>query len=101
MIQEKIQLTHGQADGYVIPLGLANLVFVITDKGMIGCGAFDVMALDKFNYPAARVRSNSGCPIASINDLLKGIIRDSNIAATKQGIKIGISGREALDHMYK
>jgi uncharacterized protein YunC (DUF1805 family) len=41
-----VQLSKKRADGFVIPLGPANLVAIKTDIGMVGCGAFDVAALD-------------------------------------------------------
>lgn len=97
MIHIKVQLTGKQADGYVIPLGPVNLVNVITDVGMVGCGAFDVSALNNFGYPAAKVRPAKGSSIASIEDLLQGIIKEVNPAAEKLGVKVGITGREALD----
>jgi uncharacterized protein YunC (DUF1805 family) len=97
MIQDKVHLTKKQADGFVIPLGSVNLVNVVTDEGMVGCGAFDVAALDKFGYPAARVKPSRGDSIATIDDLLTGVIKDANAAAVKKGIKVGMSGREALD----
>ena len=99
MVHEKVQLTSKQADGYVIPLGPVNLVHVVTDIGMVGCGAFDVVALDGFGYPAARVRPTRGSTIASIDDLLVGEVKDANGAAVERGVKVGMSGREALDQM--
>jgi uncharacterized protein YunC (DUF1805 family) len=99
MIYEKVQLKSKQADGFVIPLGSLNLVGAITDAGMVGCGAFDVSALDNFGYPAARVRSATGGAIATIEDLLNGLVKDANAAATKLGIITGMTGREALDLM--
>jgi len=99
MIHEKVQLTNKEADGYVIPLGPVNLVGVMTDVGMVGCGAFDVAALDNFSYPAARVKATRGTSIATIDDLLVGEVKDANEAAGKLGVKVGMSGREALDRM--
>jgi uncharacterized protein YunC (DUF1805 family) len=99
MIQEKVALKSKQAEGYVVPLGPANLVFVITDRGMVGCGAFDVAALDKFDYPAARVKPTTSDSISTIEDLLAGEIKDSNASAAQQGVKVGMTGREALDLM--
>lgn len=62
MVHKKVQLTNKRADGYIIPLGPLNLVNVVTSVGMVGCGAFDVEALNKFNYPAAReCRFGPGC----------------------------------------
>ncbi len=49
MEQVEVQLTRKVANGFIIPIGPANLVAVMTDIGMIGCGAFDVAALDSFS----------------------------------------------------
>lgn len=97
MIPEKVKLDDKQADGYVIPLGPANLVFVITNKGMVGCGAFDVAALEKFGYPAARVKPTGKDSIDNIEDLMAGEIKDANSAAVKLGVSVGISGKDALN----
>jgi uncharacterized protein YunC (DUF1805 family) len=97
MEQMKIQLAKKEADGYIIPLGPANLVTVITDIGMVGCGAFDVAALDSFSYPAARVRPSTGPSIVDIDDLLAGVVKEANRAALGRGIHTGMTGRKALD----
>jgi uncharacterized protein YunC (DUF1805 family) len=99
MLHEKVKLTNKHADGYVIPLGPVNLVNVVTDRGMVGCGAFDVAALDHFGYPAARVKATRGTSVATIDDLLVGEVKDVNGAAIKLGVKVGMSGLEALDCM--
>ncbi len=97
MIHMKVQLAKKEADGYVIPLGGIKLVSVVTDMGLVGCGAFDVAALNNFSYPAAKVRPSEGEMIASIDDLLKGIVKEVNPAAQRLGLKTGITGREALE----
>jgi len=97
MVHQKVQLANKQATGYIIPLGSVNIVCVITDVGMVGCGVFDVMALDAFNYPAVRVKSTTGNPIANIDDLLAGMVKDANTEAIKLGINAGMPAREALD----
>ena len=94
MDHEIVEMAGKQALGYVIPLGPVNLVVVVTEVGMVGCGAFDVMALSSFRYPAARVRPSKGSSISSIEDLLNGIVKGANPAAEKLGGKIGMSGRE-------
>ncbi|MDQ1261466.1 MAG: hypothetical protein QG575_647 [Euryarchaeota archaeon] len=93
----KVQLPGKQADGYVIPLGPVNLVNVVTDVGMVGCGAFDVAALNNFGYPAAKVRPSQGSSIATIEDLLLGIVKEVNPSAETLGLKVGLTGREALE----
>lgn len=95
----KIQLRGKQADAYRISLGLVNLVFLFTDKALIGCGAFNVAALDKFNYPAAVARSADGAPIATEEDIVGGFIKEANAAAIKLGIKVDMPVKEALELM--
>jgi len=97
MNHAKVKLARKEADGYIIPLGAVNLVNVVTDVGMVGCGAFDVAALNNFGYPAAKVRPAKGSSIATIEDLLVGIIKEVNPAAEKLGLKVGLTGREALE----
>jgi uncharacterized protein YunC (DUF1805 family) len=99
MEQVTVQLTNKKADGFVIPLGPANLVAVKTDVGLVGCGAFDVAALDSFSYPAAKVRPAAGPSIADIDDLLKGIVKEANRSAVSRGIKNGMTGRQALERL--
>ena len=93
----EVQLTRKKADGYIIPLGPANLVAIMTDMGMVGCGAFDVAALDSFSYPAAKVRPSIGPSIADTEDILQGIIKEANRCAIGRGIRTGMTGREALE----
>jgi len=97
MTHRRISLAHKDADSYVIPFGPFNLVLVATGTGMVGCGMVDVAALDWFDYPAARVRSSTGGAIATVDDLLEGIVKDVNKAAQRHGIEIGMTGRQALD----
>lgn len=97
MQQEKIHLRNSDGRGYVVPLGPVSLVWVIAANGMVGCGAFDVGALQKFGYPAARVRPVRGSSIATLDDLLSGEINEANPAAVRYGIVTGMTGKEALD----
>ena len=97
MHQIPIQLNTKKAVGFVIPLGPANLVAIKTDMGMVGCGAFDVAALDSFSYPAVKVRPALGPSIVDTDDILTGIVREVNRSAFGRGIKNGMTGRQALE----
>jgi len=96
MQQQEISIAGKIATGYVIPVGPVNLVFATGSKGLLGCGAVDVIALATFSYPAARVRPKSGSSIASIDDLLDGIVKEANKPAEEIGISVGMSGKDAL-----
>lgn len=97
MEQTTIKLTRKVAHGFIIPLGPANLVGIKTDIGMVGCGAFDVAALDSFSYPAVRVRPSLGPSIVDTDDILKGIVKEANRSALGRGIRTGMTGRQALE----
>ncbi|MDH7509918.1 MAG: YunC family protein [Methanolinea sp.] len=97
MQTERVFLRNSAGEGFVVPLGPVNLVGVVARKGMVGCGAVDVAALEKFGYPAARVRPSTGPSIATIEDLLAGIVKEANSSAQGLGVREGMTGREALD----
>jgi len=96
MQQITVPIDGKEAEGFVIPLGHVNLVFLKTDKGMIGCGAFDVMALEKFGYPAAKIKPK-GNSVKDIDDLLEGEVAAVNASGEKLGIKSGMSGKKASE----
>jgi uncharacterized protein YunC (DUF1805 family) len=99
MKQTTVKLSRKQAEAFEIPLGNVNLVFAKTDVGMIACGAIDVMALDRFDYPAARVKATRGPVIATVDDLLAGEVREANASAQRLGIQPGMPTRTALEKL--
>lgn len=97
MHEERIVLRNSEAKGFVIPLGQVSLVGVVAARGLVGCGAIDVAALERFGYPAARVRPSTGTSISSIAELLEGVVKEANGEAQKEGVEVGMTGKEALD----
>jgi uncharacterized protein YunC (DUF1805 family) len=45
------------------------------------------------------VRPAIGPSIIDIDDLLKGIVKEANRSAMGRGIKNGMTGRQALEHL--
>jgi uncharacterized protein YunC (DUF1805 family) len=97
IIKETIRLKNSEATGFVAPLGPVNLVWVVAPKGLVGCGAFDVRALERFGYPAARVRAIKNSSVENLEDLFSGEISEANREAEHIGIAVGMNGREALN----
>lgn len=93
----EVRLPKKKAEGFVIPLGPFSLVAIRTDIGLVGCGAFDIAAMDSFSYPAAKVRPAIGPAIVNTDDILTGIVKEANRSAMGRGITIGMTGREALE----
>jgi uncharacterized protein YunC (DUF1805 family) len=86
-------------DLHAIPLGPAALVFARSARGLLGCGAIHVAALQKFGLPAARVRPTSSPSVRDLQDLLDGEVIEANPAAVALGVSVGMTGREALRHL--
>jgi uncharacterized protein YunC (DUF1805 family) len=95
--EQSVPLKHSTGTGFVIPLGNVNLVGVVARNGMVGCGAIDVAALDKFGYAAARVRPTCGPSVTGIDDLMVAEVKEANEGARRLGIREGMTGKEALD----
>lgn len=96
MEQQKFSVDEREVTGYCIPIGPVNLVFAQTKNGLVGCGAVDVIALEKFSIPAAKVRPADGDSIRTFEDLFSGIIVISNRFAEERGVQPGLTGRDAL-----
>ncbi len=97
MQEERVLLRNSVGRGFVVPLGPVSLVGVVAAGGLVGCGAIDVAALEKFGYPAARVRPSSGSSVSTIADLLAGVVKETNEGAQRLGVAVGMTGKDALD----
>ena len=96
MEEQKFSLDGTEVTGHIIPIGQVNLVFAQTKRGLVGCGAIDVIALEKFNIPAVKVRPTTADSVRNIDDLLKGIVVVVNSFAKEAGISPDMTGEEAL-----
>ena len=97
MKNKKIQLSKGEAIGYSVSCGPFNVIFATTGEGMITCGAFDVVALEKFDFPAIKMKKESG--IKTIDDLVEAEAVVVNALAQERGIIEGMSGIECLEKL--
>lgn len=94
-MEKIIKLENGQAKAYTIDAGGFNIIVATTGKGLVGCGAFDVAALEKFEYPAVIVKG----PISTVADLLAANVVRSNLFARQIGIDSQMTGLQALEAM--
>ncbi|MBN1493045.1 MAG: DUF1805 domain-containing protein [Candidatus Omnitrophica bacterium] len=95
MESKKVKLSNGMAMAYSVPCGPFNIIFATTGKGMVACGAFDVIALEKFNFPAVKLKKDGG--IKTINGLLEAEASIVNKQALGYGVTAGMNGRAVLE----
>ncbi len=97
MIHTHISTPGITAECYAVPAGPVTIVFAVADKGVLACGAIDPAALQTFGLATARVRPpKEKTSVASAKDLLDGTVKEENAAAEALGIRVGMSGAEAL-----
>ncbi|MDE4908458.1 YunC family protein [Methanogenium marinum] len=97
MTDEKINIGVKEFVCSIIPAGPVNIVFAANEHGLVGCGAIDVAALASFGYAAARIRPPEGqTSIATAEYLLRGNIKEANAPAEEKGVRVGMTGEEAL-----
>ena len=69
---------------------------IITNRGLIGCGAYDVVCLGKAKHIVAISRGTDENPYIYPEQLLEAPIMDLTDDAYQVGIRKGMKGKEAL-----
>jgi uncharacterized protein YunC (DUF1805 family) len=91
MKTKDIPLGPKSAVGYQIDLPGAPLLVAQGDKGFVMCGYLDVTVANKFGTAAAVVRG-----VKTVDELMEKSVTDISVAAALLGVKIGMTGRQAL-----
>jgi uncharacterized protein YunC (DUF1805 family) len=67
-----------------------------TERGIIGCGLYDIAVANRFSMAIAIARGTPQHPLFEPEDLLTARIADVSDAAAELGIRPGQTGEEAL-----
>jgi uncharacterized protein YunC (DUF1805 family) len=70
-----------------------------TDRGIIGCGLYDIAVATRFGMAIAIARGTPEHPLFEPEDLLSARIVDVSESAEQMGIRVGMTGDEALQQM--
>jgi len=87
------------ATGVSVVWDEGQLVFIVCPKGIIACGAISIAVMDKFNFAVTISEGTVEKPLVTPDDLLKAKVMKLTKKAEKLGIKIGMSGKEALEKL--
>jgi len=82
----------GCGTGVRVELRNASLLLIKGEKGFIMCGYLDIEAAEKLGDCACVV---SG--VSTFDDVLEAEIKKATSKARGLGVRVGMSGREALD----
>ncbi len=89
-----IELKKGSAVGISIPMPNYNLVLAVAKRGFVMCGYLDMATAEKLKDAAAVVTG-----VKSVDELLDGLVKKVTSAAARRGIRIGMTGLQALEKL--
>ncbi len=99
VIVRTLQVKGGQtsAQGIEASWESGQWVAIICNKGMVGCGAFDVKLMEEHEQVIAIAHGKVGAHLITCEDLLEARIQGATKLARNFGVKEGMTCREAVD----
>ena len=88
---DKIEIDGFEFSGTTVELLQGKLLIIQGKAGMLGCGYFNLAVADKLGSAMAIV---SG--VKCYDDMLAATVAGVSAKAAEAGVKVGMSGREAL-----
>lgn len=76
-----------------------QFVLIVAPKGLVACGVIDPVVMSRFGAAIAIARGTPECPLITTADLLAARIAEVTTAAAERGIRVGMTGAEALEHL--
>jgi uncharacterized protein YunC (DUF1805 family) len=95
----KLTFENGTAIGISNRWQNGQYCSIITLRGIVGCGIYDMATPAEFNQAIAIAKGTPRNPLVEPEDLLEAKIVDATPQAKAMGIKIGMLGREAVERM--
>lgn len=95
MLVEKIELDNGSAMGLSFYMQKAPLLVIKADRGFVMCGYLDLEAAASLGDVAVKVKG-----VSTFDDVLRAYVAGATPEAANLGIKIGMTGKEALELMF-
>ncbi|SFM48443.1 YunC family protein [Methanolobus profundi] len=92
---EKIELENGSAMGLSFQMQKAPLLVIRADKGFVMCGYLDLDTAGVLGDVAVKVKG-----VNTFDDVLKAQVVGATPEAIDLGIKVGMTGKEALELMF-
>ena len=97
IITKSYQTRNGLVEGVQVKWSGFNILLAAGKKGFLGCGVFDLEALERFGLPAAIPESTSENPIGTLERFAGRKIMKVNAKAEALGIKVGMDVRDAFE----
>lgn len=100
-VSRPMQFQHGCAIGLSHRWKNGQYCSILTAAGIVGCGIYDVRTAGEFGQALAIARGTPAQPLVEPEDLLDARIVATTPAAERLGIRVGMTGREAVERMLE
>jgi uncharacterized protein YunC (DUF1805 family) len=75
----------------------SQFVMIILNKGLVACGVIDMVVMERAGTAIAVIRGTPEKSLIVVDDLLSAKIQEVTEKADSLGVKVGMTGREAMD----
>jgi catechol 2,3-dioxygenase-like lactoylglutathione lyase family enzyme/uncharacterized protein YunC (DUF1805 family) len=99
--QRELQFDHGKAVGISNRWEKGQYCAILTAKGIVGCGIYDLKTPAEFDQAIAIARGTPACPLTEPEDLFEARIVGVTPKAAGYGIGVGMTGRQAVELMLQ
>lgn len=76
-----------------------EFVMVVARKGLVSCGIVDRAVMDQFGEAVAIAKGTPEKHLITVRDLLSARIVDATEKAKEFGVRLGMTGNEALEKL--
>jgi uncharacterized protein YunC (DUF1805 family) len=92
-----IQFKNGCAIGMSNRWRQGQYCALLTEAGIVGCGIYDTKTAAEFGQAVAIARGTPQKPLVEPEDLFNALIVDATPKAKECGVRVGMTGREAIE----
>jgi uncharacterized protein YunC (DUF1805 family) len=97
IISRPIQFKNGCAIGVSNRWHKGQYCTILTEAGLVGCGIYDIKTCAHFGQAVAIARGTPQKPLVDPEDLFEAKIVEATPQAEALGVKVGMTGREAVE----
>src|SRR5205809_7099016 len=98
-ISRPIQFKNGNAIGMSTRWRGGQYCTILTEAGLVGCGIYDCKTAAEFGQAVAIARGTPQKPLTEPEDLFDARIVEATPQAQALGIRVGMTGREAVERL--
>ena len=96
-VSRPLQFKNGVAIGMSHRWRKGQYCSILTEAGLVGCGIYDIPCAAHFDLAVAIARGTPQKPLVDPEDLFEAKIVEATPQAQQLGIKVGMTGRQAVE----